>query len=59
MADQVNLDELRARFERDELKGEELVDALMRLLGLDRADAEMIASGDFLPTQDGDKQTRP
>ncbi|MEO8589421.1 MAG: hypothetical protein ABI432_08645 [Flavobacteriales bacterium] len=56
MADQMTLDELRAAYERDELKGEALVDALMRLFGYDRFTAEMIESGEFLPKQDGDEQ---
>lgn len=40
---------LRARYERDELRGEELVQALMVLFGYDRMNAELIDSGDFLP----------
>lgn len=52
----MTLDELRAAYERDELKGEALVDALMRLFGYDRFTAEMIESGEFLPKQDGDEQ---
>lgn len=57
MDKQVNIDEVRARYERDELKGEELVQALMLLFGYDRFNAELIASGEFEPKQDGDEQS--
>lgn len=50
----MDLDALRARYERDELQGEELVQALMLLFGYDRHTAELIASGDYLPRRDGD-----
>lgn len=46
-------DALRQRFEREELSGEELVQALVLIMGYDRATAELIASGDYLPKQEG------
>ena len=47
------MDALRTRYERDELQGEELVQALMLLFGQDRQTAELIASGDYLPRREG------
>jgi hypothetical protein len=54
MADKVNIEELRARLERDELTGEELVTALMLIMGYSRELAELIASEDYLPRTEGD-----
>lgn len=50
------LKELRERYERDELQGEELVQALVLLMGYDRQTAELIVSGDFLPGRDGEME---
>lgn len=56
-ATQMTLQELREKLERDELSGEDLIVAHMRLYGYDRDTAEMIVSGDHLPEQDGDITT--